>query len=133
MAAGTAADQSCERLAGDGPDEVCPCVAHPRLVDIRQAQPLLQHFILRVGRGAESFLADYKQYGTESDEWVLDHGKDAAPGRSGRCARGTSHASENPCEVIPCAVLFLVASLANPMNQVSSTIAAGPSRSSRLA
>lgn len=67
------------------------------------------------------------------DERVLGHAVDATPDLSGRLASGISHAAEKPCDSIPCAVLALVAMLAKAMNVVSSTIAAGPSRSSRPA
>jgi hypothetical protein len=63
-----------------------------------------------------------------SDERIFGHDIDVASDLSGRCVSGTSQASETPCEAIPCAVLLLLAMLANAMNQVSSTIAAGPSR-----
>src|SRR5258708_23436627 len=67
------------------------------------------------------------------DERVLGHAVDATPDLSGRLASGISQASEKPCDVIPSAVLLLVDMLAKAMHTVSSTIAAGPSRSSRLA
>src|SRR3977135_4238186 len=67
------------------------------------------------------------------DERVLDHAVDATTEFLGRAASGISHAAEKPCDVIPSAVLLLVDMLAKAMHTVSSTIAAGPSRSSSRA
>src|SRR5580704_8673296 len=67
------------------------------------------------------------------DERILGHDADATPDFSARAASGISHAAEKPCDLIPCAVLALVAMLEKAMKAVSSTSAAGPSRSSRPA
>src|SRR6185312_11074857 len=57
----------------------------------------------------------------------VGHGLDASAGG------WMSQAAENPCDSMPSAVLLRVAKFENAMNTVSSTIAAGPSRSSRRA